>query len=69
MEIIERINICDTMGELNFIRLDVVKAMQENNGADFEKIQDLFRKKKNKLIRIPWADRAKDWDSCKEPSE
>lgn len=49
MEIIEKINGCETMRELDELRLEVVHAI--NNGADFAAVQTAFRKKKNSLKR------------------
>ena len=58
MEIIEKINSCDTMPELDELRSEVVRAMRSDNGKDFETIQKSFIKKKNKLKRIPLKDRS-----------
>ncbi len=57
-DIIKKINECKTMPELDSLRLEVVSEMKK--GKDhFNKVQTAFRKKKNKLKRIPLADR--DW--------
>lgn len=49
MEIIEKINGCETMRELDELRLEVIHAV--NSGADFATVQAAFRKKKNSLQR------------------
>ena len=56
-DIFNRINSVKTMPELDAIRPEVVQAMEEGGKDRFESVQTAFRKKKNKLQRIPLAER------------
>ncbi len=49
MELIEKIKNCQTMRELDELRIEIIRAA--NNGADFEKLQKSFIRKKNSLRR------------------
>lgn len=46
---ITKINNCQTMRELDELRIDIIKAAE--NGEDFEAMQKAFVKKKNSLRR------------------
>lgn len=50
MDIIERIKMCDTIPELDKMRLEVIREMHKGNFTD---IQKSFIKQQNKLRRIP----------------
>lgn len=57
-ELIEKLRNVKTMPELDALRLETVKAMQEDGTQEtFERIQKEFRKAKNRLRRIPLKDR------------
>lgn len=49
MELIQRIKACETMRELDELRIEIIKEAQ--NGADFEVLQKAFIKKQNSLRR------------------
>jgi len=57
MEIEEKIKSCKSIPELDNLRIDVVKAMQNDGGNKFYSIQKVFIKQKNKLLRIPLSKR------------
>ncbi|SET71375.1 hypothetical protein [Enterocloster clostridioformis] len=44
MDLLEKIKVCQTMRELDELRIDIVIAVQ--NGADFEVLQKAFIKKR-----------------------
>ena len=48
-ELIDRINNCKTMRELDSMRKEVIRAV--DRGANFEKLQTAFVKKQNRLRR------------------
>ena len=56
---ISKINQVKTMPELDALRGETVEAMQSGGKEAFELVQNAFRKKKNKLNRIPLSQR--DW--------
>jgi hypothetical protein len=47
--LISKIKSCQTSKELDFLRADIVQAI--NSGADFTELQSAFIKQKNKLQR------------------
>ena len=49
MELIERIKNCQTMRELDELRIEIISAA--DNGADFGELQQTFIRKKNSLRR------------------
>ncbi len=57
MEIEEKIKSCKSIPELDALRLDVVKSMQDDGGSRFYDLQSIFIKQKNKLLRIPLSKR------------
>ena len=56
-EILNKINSCKTVPELDNLRLEVTTEMTSNDGKNFKLIQNAFIKKLNKLKRIPLRDR------------
>ena len=56
-EIIEKIKNAKTMPNLNQLRTEIVSIICSGSEEDFHKIQDAFRKAKNKLKRIPLKER------------
>ena len=62
MSIKSKIKATSTVGELDYLRLEIVKNMINGRGLQFEEIQDAFRKQKSKLNRIPWGKRGSEWD-------
>jgi hypothetical protein len=49
---------CKTMPELDALRLETVGAMRIAGKDGYKAIQDIFRKQKNRLLRIPLKDRS-----------
>lgn len=49
MELMDKIKNCQTMRELDELRIDIIKAAE--NGADFGELQQAFIKKQNNLRR------------------
>lgn len=49
MEILEKIKNCQTMRELDELRIDIIRAAEK--GEDFETMQSAFIKKQNSLKR------------------
>lgn len=49
MNLIEKIKNCQTMRELDELRIDIIRAA--DNGADFEGLQKAFIRKQNSLRR------------------
>lgn len=56
-QLIEKISKCQNMLELDNLRLDCVKLGKQEGPIAFSKIQDAFKKQKNKLKRIPLSER------------
>mgnify|MGYP001563552849 CR=1 FL=1 len=56
-ELVIKIKACKSMTELDSLRLEVVKEMTILGAGDYKELQDIFRKQKNKLLRIPRKDR------------
>lgn len=48
-ELIDRMNKCQTMRELDNLRIEIVRAV--DRGENFEKLQTAFIKKQNRLRR------------------
>jgi len=57
MEIIEKLANVKTMPELDALREEVVERMIGHGEETFHKVQDAFRKAKNRLNRIPLKER------------
>jgi hypothetical protein len=58
MNIYEKIKNCETMPQLDEIRIEVMQAMRKGDEEDiFYSIQKAFIKQRNKLKRIPLKDR------------
>ena len=57
MEIIEKLANVKTMPELDALREEVVEKMIGHGEETFHKVQDAFRKAKNRLNRIPLKER------------
>ena len=57
MEIIRRLSEVKTMPELDDMREEVAKAMIGHGEDVFHKVQDAFRKAKNRLQRVPLRER------------
>lgn len=49
MELMDKIKNCQTMRELDELRIDIIKAAK--NGADFGELQQVFIRKQNSLRR------------------
>lgn len=49
MELTQKIETCQTMRELDELRIEIIREAQ--NGADFEALQKAFIKKQNSLRR------------------
>ncbi len=56
MDLIQQIKACNTMPELDDLRLDIVQNTKDNPEL-FKKVQREFIKKKNQLNRIPLFER------------
>ena len=54
---ISKINQAKTMPELDELRKETAEAMMSGGKETFELVQNAFRKKKNKLKRIPLSQR------------
>ncbi len=57
-ELIKKIEACETMPQLDELRLDCVRIGKANGTEGFYKIQQAFIKKKNQLQRIPLFERS-----------
>ena len=57
MEILKKLSEVKTMPELDSMREEVAKAMIGHGEDVFHKVQDAFRKAKNRVKRIPLRDR------------
>jgi len=56
-EIIKKLSQVKTMPELDFMRTEVAEKMIGNGEEAFHKVQNAFRKAKNRLKRVPLRDR------------
>lgn len=56
-EFINKIKACNTMPQLDELRLELVVAGKEGGQSVFKQLQDEFRKKKNQLERVPLRNR------------
>lgn len=57
MEIIKKLEEVKTMPELDVMRKEVAGAMIGHGEEVFHKVQNAFRKAKNRLKRVPLRDR------------
>ena len=56
-EIVKKLRAVKTIPKLNELRMETVKAMQEDGNKKFYSIQKEFTKARNRLERIPLRDR------------
>ena len=56
-ETIRKLSQIKTMPELDVMREEVAKTMMSGGEEVFHKVQDAFRKAKNRLQRVPLRDR------------
>lgn len=57
MDLLEEINSCNTMPELDNMRLKIIKETKDDVDL-FRETQKAFVKRKNKLKRIPLSERS-----------
>lgn len=57
-KLINKIENCKTMPELDSLRMECVRFGKENGTEGFLKIQKVFIKQKNKLQRVPLSERS-----------
>lgn len=60
--IIQKIQRTKTIGQLNFMRKEVFQFMSNGEEENFYEIQKIFRKQKNKLMKVPLKDRPSNWE-------
>ena len=56
-ELVNKIKACKSMKELDSLRVEVVKEMKILGVSGYQVLQNIFRKQKNKLLKIPLKDR------------
>lgn len=56
-ELVDKIKNCKSMQELDLLRLEVTQEMIRLGASGYQELQNIFRKQKNKLLRIPIKDR------------
>ena len=56
-ELIKKIKDCKTIPALDGMRKEVVQTMIKLGQSGYQGIQNVFRKQKNKLLRIPRSER------------